>query len=308
MTTDLNSLLGRACDSVRTEIGRGKVADYIPALAHVDPEKFGAAVVTVDGDCALYGDAAEPFSVQSISKLFTLTLALEKVQQNLWERVGVEASGNAFNSILQLEREAGIPRNPFINAGALVVSDVLLRGSDPAAVIAEILSLLRTLSGDASVYIDQDVAASEAQTGFRNASLANFLKSFGNLEHEVDDVLDVYFNQCSLAMTCEQLARSALFLANGGVDPGTGRRVVNERRARRICSIMLTCGHYDASGEFAFRVGLPGKSGVGGGIVAIVPGCAAIAVWSPALNSAGNSLVGTAALEAFVQTSGWNIF
>lgn len=308
MESDLNSLLARACDSVRTEIGKGKVADYIPALAHVDPGKFGAAVVTVEGDCALYGDAAEPFSVQSISKLFTLTLALEKVQQDLWERVGVEASGNAFNSILQLEREAGIPRNPFINAGALVVSDVLLGDSSPAVVIAELLTLLRTLSGDTSVHIDQQVAASEKETGFRNASLANFLKSFDNLKNDVDEVLEVYFNQCALAMTCEQLARSALFLANGGVDPASGHRVVNGRRARRICSIMLTCGHYDASGEFAFRVGLPGKSGVGGGIVAVVPGRAAIAVWSPGLNKAGNSLVGTAALEAFVHTSGWNMF
>ncbi|MCB1685241.1 MAG: glutaminase [Pseudomonadales bacterium] len=308
MESDLNSLLARACDSVRTEIGKGKVADYIPALAHVDPGKFGAAVVTVEGDCALYGDAAEPFSVQSISKLFTLTLALEKVQQDLWERVGVEASGNAFNSILQLEREAGIPRNPFINAGALVVSDVLLGDSSPAVVIAELLTLLRTLSGDTSVYIDQQVAASEKETGFRNASLANFLKSFDNLKNDVEDVLEVYFNQCALAMTCEQLARSALFLANGGVAPASGHRVVNERRARRICSIMLTCGHYDASGEFAFRVGLPGKSGVGGGIVAVVPGRAAITVWSPGLNRAGNSLVGTAALEAFVHTSGWNMF
>lgn len=308
MESDLNSLLARACDSVRTEIGKGKVADYIPALAHVDPGRFGAAVVTVEGDCALYGDAAEPFSVQSISKLFTLTLALEKVQQDLWERVGVEASGNAFNSILQLEREAGIPRNPFINAGALVVSDVLLGDSSPAVVIAELLTLLRTLSGDTSVYIDQQVAASEKETGFRNASLANFLKSFDNLKNDVDEVLEVYFNQCALAMTCEQLARSALFLANGGVDPASGHRVVNGRRARRICSIMLTCGHYDASGEFAFRVGLPGKSGVGGGIVAVVPGRAAIAVWSPGLNKAGNSLVGTAALEAFVHTSGWNMF
>jgi glutaminase len=308
MTEDLSSLLQQACDSVRSEIGKGKVADYIPVLAGIDPRKFGAAVVTIDGDSASYGDAAEPFSIQSISKLFTLTLALEQVNQGLWERVGVEASGNAFNSILQLEREAGIPRNPFINAGALVVSDVLLEGSDPGQVTGRLLGLLRSLSDDAGVSIDQTVASSEAETGFRNASLANFLKSFGNLNHPVDQVLDVYFHQCALAMSCEQLARAGLFLSTGGIDPISGQRIVSDTRARRINSIMLTCGHYDASGEFAFRVGLPGKSGVGGGIVAVVPRRAAIAVWSPGLNTAGNSLVGTAALEAFVHSVDWNIF
>jgi glutaminase len=308
MTEDLSSLLQQACDSVRSEIGKGKVADYIPVLAGIDPRKFGAAVVTIDGDSASYGDAAEPFSIQSISKLFTLTLALEQVNQALWERVGVEASGNAFNSILQLEREAGIPRNPFINAGALVVSDVLLEGSDPGQVTGRLLGLLRSLSDDPGVSIDQTVASSEAETGFRNASLANFLKSFGNLNHPVDQVLDVYFHQCALAMSCEQLARAGLFLSTGGIDPISGQRIVSDTRARRINSIMLTCGHYDASGEFAFRVGLPGKSGVGGGIVAIVPRRAAIAVWSPGLNTAGNSLVGTAALEAFVHSVDWNIF
>ncbi len=308
LITDLNSRLEQACDSVRDEIGEGRVADYIPALAGVDPRKFGAAVVTVDGESAIYGDAQEPFSVQSISKLFTLTLALEKVNHDLWKRVGVEASGNAFNSILQLENEAGIPRNPFINAGALVVSDVLLEGSDSQSVISSILALLQSRSGDSSVYIDQEVARSEGETGFRNASLASFLKSFGNLNHKVAEVLEVYFNQCALAMSCEQLARAALFLSTGGIDPDSGQRIVSERRARRINSIMLTCGHYDASGEFAFRVGLPGKSGVGGGIVAVVPRRAAIAVWSPGLNSAGNSHVGTAALETFVHSVDWNIF
>lgn len=308
VSADLRTRLEQACNSVRDEIGRGRVADYIPALAEVDARKFGAAVVTVDGECAIYGNAQEPFSVQSISKVFTLTLALEKVNQDLWKRVGVEASGNAFNSILQLENESGIPRNPFINAGALVVSDVLLAGSDVQAVISSILTLLQSRSGDSSVYIDQDVAGSEGETGFRNASLASFLKSFGNLNHKVMDVLEVYFNQCALAMSCEQLARSVLFLSTGGVDPDTGQRIISEQRARRINSIMLTCGHYDASGEFAFRVGLPGKSGVGGGIVAVVPRRGAIAVWSPGLNSAGNSHVGTAALEAFVHSMDWSIF
>lgn len=305
---DLNTLLEQACESACVELGKGKVADYIPALAEVDPGKFGAAVVTVDGNSAVYGDGREPFSVQSVSKLFTLTLALEKVNHDLWRRVGYEASGNAFNSILQLEHEEGIPRNPFINAGALVLSDVLLEGSDADSVVAEILALVQELSGDSSVCIDQDVARSELETGFRNASLANFLKSFGNLKHTVAEVLDVYCHQCALAMSCEQLARACLFLATGGVEPVSGRRVVSERRARRISSIMLMCGHYDASGEFAFRVGLPGKSGVGGGIVAIVPNRAAIAVWSPELNSTGNSQVGTAALEAFVHLADWNMF
>ena len=301
-------MLDRVCGDVLHSVGTGRVASYIPALARIEPGRFGAAILTTSGESAVFGDAAEPFSIQSISKIFTLTMALEKLGADLWARVGREPSGNAFNSIVQLEHEAGVPRNPLINAGAVIVDDVLLEDSAPDRVVQDIRALLQTLADDRSVYIDAEVAASEAQTGFRNRSLAHFMKSFGNLTHSVDDVLHVYFHQCALAMSCEQLARAALPFANQGVDPLNGSVLCSARRMRRINSVMLMCGHYDASGDFAFRVGLPGKSGVGGGIVAVVPGRAAIAVWSPCLTESGNSLAGTLALERIVQETGGGVF
>lgn len=303
----LQTMLTEACESVRDQIGMGRVADYIPALARIDPTKFGASIITVNGEVASYGDAQEPFSIQSISKVFALTQALNRVGKDLWQRVSYEPSGNSFNSIVQLELEQGIPRNPFINAGALVVSDVLLRGKNSTSALAGILDFLQDATGDISIGIDREVARSELDTAHRNASLAHFMKSFNNLEHEVERVLDFYCHQCAIAMSCQQLARSLLFLAKEGQDPLSRLRFVSARRARRINAIMMLCGHYDASGEFAFRVGLPGKSGVGGGIVAIVPEVAVVAVWSPGLNASGNSLVGTAALEAISQRAGWNI-
>jgi len=307
-SSELARALERACNAVRPEVGRGKVADYIPALARIDPGKFGAAIVTVSGEVACYGDAAEPFSIQSISKVFTLALALRAVGDDLWHRVGREPSGSAFNSIVQLEYERGVPRNPLINAGAMVVSDIVLGGASPHEAVDRLVGLMRFLPGDASIAVDEEVARSEAAMGYRNYSLANFLKSFGNLHNTVDDVLAVYFSQCAIAMSCEQLARAALLLANDGRHPLSGEPLLEPRRARRINSIMLMCGHYDASGDFAFRVGLPGKSGVGGGIIAVVPDIAAIAVWSPCLNAQGNSHAGTAALEQIVRETGWSVF
>jgi glutaminase len=243
-----------------------------------------------------------------VSKVFTLTMALEKVGADLWTRVGHEPSGSAFNSIVQLEQEQGVPRNPLINAGALVVSDVLLAGGGPEAAITAITGFMRRLADDPSVRIDAEVAASEGQTGFRNASLANFLRAYGNLNGPVANVLRVYFDQCALAMTCRQLARAALYLAHGGVDPLNHTRVTSPERCRRINAVMMTCGHYDASGDFAFRVGLPGKSGVGGGVLAIAPRHGAAAVWSPGLNAAGTSMVGMMALQRLATMTGWSVF
>lgn len=305
---DLTPTLEQVAERIRPHLAEGKVAGYIPALARVNPQRFGIAVVSVDGRVSAAGDARLPFSIQSISKVFTLTLALGKVGSDLWTRVGREPSGSSFNSIVQLEREAGIPRNPFINAGAIAVTDVLLEGRPPQAVIAEILEFLRRRADDAAVAIDEEVAASEAVTGHRNYSLAHFLASFGRLRNPVDDALSVYFNQCALSMSCVQLARAGLFLAASGLDPLSGDRVVTPERARRINALMLTCGHYDASGDVAFRIGLPGKSGVGGGILAIVPKRAAIAVWSPGLNANGNSHAGTIALEMLAAEVGWSVF
>ncbi|WP_101759517.1 glutaminase [Oceanicoccus sp. KOV_DT_Chl] len=303
----LQQILSQACDSVRKEIAIGKTANYIPALARINPNKFGAAIVTVEGEIFRYGDATEPFSIQSISKVFALTLALNKLGDQLWLRVGREPSGSAFNSIVQLEKELGIPRNPLINAGALAVTDVLLEKSSSDNCVSEILSFIQTLANDDTVKIDAEVAQSELNTAHRNISLAEFMKSFNNIRCDVSEVVKAYCHHCAISMNCEQLARSFLFLANEGKDPVTGKQVVSPQRARRINSIMMLCGHYDASGDFAFRVGLPGKSGVGGGIVAVVPNVAAITVWSPCLNSNGNSHAGTAALEAITQATRWNI-
>jgi glutaminase len=287
---------------------RGKVADYIPDLAAISPAHFGIAVVGSDGSCHLAGDAEQPFSIQSISKVFSLTMALGAVGDALWRRVGREPSGSAFNSIVQLETEKGIPRNPFINAGAIVVADILLARYEPREAIAEFLRFVRALSGEDSVVIDHDVARGEQDTGFRNFALANYMRAFGNVSHPVERTLGIYFHQCALAMSCRQLALAGRFLMSGGKNPETARSVVSPQRARRILSLMMTCGHYDGSGEFAFRVGLPGKSGVGGGILAIAPGIASIAVWSPGLNDRGNSQLGTLALERLVQRTGWSVF
>ena len=304
----LKTILEETRTLIEPRIGTGRVADYIPALARVDPHKFGIAVVDLHGKVTTLGDAYDPFSIQSISKVFTLTLALGKRGDDLWKRVGREPSGSPFNSIVQLEQERGIPRNPFINAGAIAVSDVLLGGRNSDSAVEEIIAFIRQAAQDASIEVDQEVAVSERQTGYRNASLANFMKGFGNLENPVEEVLNVYFHQCAIAMNCVQLARSALFLAAGGKDPVTGQEIVSAELARRINALMLTCGHYDASGDFAFRVGLPGKSGVGGGILAVVPNRCAISVWSPGLNANGNSLVGTLALEHLAAKAGWSVF
>lgn len=299
-------------DTVRRDmeahLGRGKVADYIPALARVDPKNFAIAIFTCDGRTAEAGGAYLPFSVQSISKVFTLAMALNKLGANLWERVGREPSGSRFNSIVQLEAERGIPRNPLINAGALVITDTLLDSGDVGETVAEILDFMHKLADDKSIVIDDEVAESEAQTGFRNASLANFLRAFENLRSPVEHVLQVYFNQCAIRMNCRQLARAGLFLAHEGRDPVNHARVTTPFRAKRINAVMMTCGHYDASGDFACRVGLPGKSGVGGGIIAIAPRQASICVWSPGLNAQGNSLVGAMALERLASLTGWSVF
>ncbi len=287
---------------------RGDVATYIPELARVDPKAFGLVVVDTDDNVIAGGDSETPFSIQSVSKVFTLTLALGKIGDRLWRRVGREPSGSPFNSIVQLEFEKGIPRNPFINAGAIAVTDVILSGHRPREALGEILHFMRFLADDASISIDEAVAASEQRTGFRNVALANYMKSFGVLENPVDLTLGVYFHHCAIAMSCRQLAMAGRFLALHGRIPSTGLSVVMPERARRINAVMLTCGHYDGSGEFAYRVGLPGKSGVGGGILAIAPGKGSIAVWSPGLDASGNSRLGQIALEMLSKRLGWSIF
>lgn len=303
---DYAGILAEIVEEVRPLLDQGRVADYIPRLACVDPRKFGMAVQTVDGGLHTVGDASEPFSIQSISKVHALTMALRSVGDALWERVQREPSGDPFNSLVLLEHEQGMPRNPFINAGAIVVADILL--STYPRPREALLAFLRARAGTEAVAPDDEVAASEKTCGFRNAALANFLKSFGNLTNPVEAVLDFYYHQCSFAMSCVDLARSFLFLANGGVCPWSGERVLEPSPTKRVNALMLTCGTYDAVGDFVYRVGLPAKSGVGGGIVAVHPGRFAIAVWSPGLNDKGNSLAGTEALERFTTKTKLSIF
>ena len=305
----MDDVLASALAAAAPHRASGRVASYIPALARADPAKLGIAFADAGGRVRGAGDCDEPFSIQSISKVFMLALALERVGPKLWDKVGREPSGSAFNSIVQLEHEHGRPRNPLINPGAMVVTDTLIGESGGAkAAVEALLALLRAQARDETVAVDEEVAASESETGARNRALAWFMKNFGTLSNEVEAVVGAYFRQCAVAMSCRQLARAGLFLAFDGRDPETGEQVIAWHRSRRINSVMMLCGHYDNSGEFAFRVGLPGKSGVGGGILAIAPGHGAIAAWSPGLNPAGTSAAGAAALEALVERTGWTVF
>ncbi|MFT6657705.1 MAG: glutaminase [Maritalea sp.] len=287
---------------------RGNVASYIPELAKVDPQKAGIAITLANGATISAGDCDEQSTIQSVSKVFTLALALGTVGDRLWNRVGREPSGSAFDSILQLEHENGIPRNPFVNAGALVVTDSILSNYQPKEALAEILSFVRALADDETIHIDKAVAQSETETGHRNRALAHYLASYGNFNNQVDHTLGVYFHQCALSMSCVQLSRAGRFLAFGGAIGAGEARIVSHRRAKRIAAIMITCGHYDGSGDFAYRVGVPAKSGVSGMILAVVPNVASIAVWSPGLNKNGNSLIGTQMLEQVIRELDWSIF
>lgn len=281
----------------------GKAADHIEGLAEIDTDRFGIAVVTDGGATVTGGEADEPFAIQSISKVFGLTLALQAFGDEVWKRVGREPSGDPFNSIVDLERQKGIPRNPFINPGAIVVSDMLLDISAKSDTHKTVREFLADQIGE-DVGIDRKVFDKESSSGFNNRAMANLCKSFGNLNHEVEAVMKPYVSQCAIALSARQLALAGRYLMDGGEKPTDQQRLL----ARRVNSLMLTCGQYDGSGEFAFRVGLPAKSGVGGGILAIAPGVASIGVWSPGLDDNGNSLLGTLALEQLAERMGWSVF
>jgi glutaminase len=298
----LQSLLEHIQTEAHALYGRGKVADYIPALSQVPPRQFGMSVALTDGSSAHVGDAHVPFSLQSITKLFTFVLALKTVGDTLWNRVGREPSGAAFNSMVQLETEHGIPRNPFINAGALVITDVLT--TRYAHLDIALLGVLRRLTGDPDLSWNMRIAKSERDTAHRNMAMAYFMKSYGNFVNPPELVLDNYCRQCAIEMNCAQLAQATMFLANGGRDIDAnghpGEQFLAASDAQRVNALMLTCGAYDAAGDFAYRIGLPVKTGVGGGIVAIVPGRGTVAVWAPELDAKGNSVLGAFALERLV--------
>ncbi|BAX54167.1 Glutaminase 2 [Photobacterium damselae subsp. piscicida] len=301
------ALLNEILDEARPLIGQGKVADYIPALANVPASKLGIAVCYNDGEIIEAGDSQEGFSIQSISKVLALTLAMTLYEpEEIWTRVGKEPSGHAFNSMIQLELENGIPRNPFINAGALIVSDLL--HSRLSAPQYRMLELVRQLSQNPTIIYDKIVASSEMQHSDRNASIAYLMRSFGNFSNEVMPVLTNYFSYCALKMSCVDLARTFSYLANTGGPLGAEQGIISQTQCKQMNALLATCGLYDGAGEFAYRVGMPGKSGVGGGIIAVVPGEMTVAVWSPELDHSGNSLAGTAVLEMFAERAGRSIF
>lgn len=305
-TPDYQNILADIIKELSHIEDNGTVASYIPELGSVSPDKFGVSLITIDGQTFGTGDCHDPFSIQSISKVLSLTLALRLVGDKLWERVGVEPSGNEFDSLVQLEYERGFPRNPLINAGAIVVCDALLGCMrNPKD---DFLDFLRSATSLNKLRYCPRVAESEKRHGFKNYAQANLLKGYGNLHHAVDDVLELYFNLCSIEMSCTELARAFLFLAADGKDLSTGTAVITRPQSKRINAIMQMCGFYDEAGDFAFKVGLPGKSGVGGGIVAVHPAKYCVAVWSPKLNPKGNSYKGIKMLEQITSRVESSIF
>ena len=284
---------------------KGTVATYIPELAHINKDNFGIYLRTFDGKNYGIGLCHTPFSIQSISKVLALSKAMALIGESIWKRIDVEPSGHPFNQLALLELENGIPRNPFINSGAIVIADILLSNLEYPK--ADFLNYVRELTNDDTINYNNDVAHSEKLTGFKNYAAANLLKSFKNLENPVEDVLDFYFHQCALEMSCNQLTKAFYFLSNKGTCM-LKKIHLSETQVKRINAIMLTCGFYDEAGEFAFEVGLPGKSGVGGGIVALLPDKFTIATWAPGLNKKGNSKLGMLALEAFTTQTKLSIF
>jgi glutaminase len=303
---DYPTILASIQEELRPFWGQGKVADYIPELARVSPDQFGLSLECSDGRIFELGASTTPFSIQSISKVFTLVMAIQCLSEKVWTRVGVEPSGNPFNSLVQLEYEEGVPRNPFINAGAIVIADMLV--SELGAPKEAFLQFMRSITGEVGFSSNEKVAQSEKEHGFRNSAMAYFLKSYGNLKNEVEVVLDFYYFHCALEMNCRQLAKAFMVFANHGCVLQTGEKVLSLSQTKRVNALMQTCGFYDESGEFTFSVGLPGKSGVGGGIAALHPQEFSVSVWSPRLNKKGNSVLGMKALELLTTKTGFSIF
>ncbi|MEL7534238.1 MAG: glutaminase [Bacteroidota bacterium] len=303
---NFDDLIQDVYQEIKTIADQGETASYIPELAKVDPRNFGVHITTINQASFGTGNCYDKFSIQSIAKVLALILAYRMLGDEIWNRVGVEPSGTAFNSLVQLEADQGLPRNPFLNAGALVVSDILL--SQLQNPKADFLAFVRALSYNSELDYSSKIAQSEKKVGYRNVALCNFIKSFGRIENEPSDVLDFYFDLCSLEMSCQELSEVFLFLANNGKGVHNDEAILSESQSKRINALMQTCGFYDESGEFAFKVGLPGKSGVGGGIIAIHPDQYAIAVWSPKLNPKGNSYRGMKFLEKFTTKSKSSIF
>ena len=284
----------------------GKQADYIPELAKVNPDQFGMCIHTIYGEIAAIEQADTRFSIQSISKVFALAMCLSIKGDDLWKRVGKEPSGTAFNSLIQLEVEKGVPRNPFINSGAIVMADILLSHLENPE--ADFLKFVRAVAGNDTIDYNRDVAISERENGYLNAAIVNLLKYHGTIENDIEEILHFYFMMCSIEMSCRELSLAFLAFANHRRKFDYSGFTLTASQVKRINAIMQTCGFYDEAGEFAYLVGLPGKSGVGGGIVAIYPLQYSVAVWSPRLNPKGNSVMGIKALELLTTETKESIF
>lgn len=293
-------------ETVRNEGDQGKPASYIPELERVNPDSFGVCISTIDNRQFTCGDASLRFSIQSIAKVLSLSMAYKMQGGKIWERLGVEPSGTAFNSLVQLETDNGIPRNPFINAGALVICDILI--SQLNNPMEDFINFVRDISDNPQLNYSFKTAESEKSVGYRNTALCHFIKSYGNIKNHPQEVLEFYFNLCSIEMSCIELSQTFLYLANQGKKVTDNTNVLSLSQAKRINAIMQTCGLYDESGEFTYKVGLPGKSGVGGGIIAIYPNNYCLAVWSPRLNAKGNSYRGVKFLEQFTTDTSSSIF
>lgn len=303
---DYQQILENIYREIQPYAKEGKQADYIPALAKVNPDQFGMCLHSIYGEICSIEQADTRFSIQSISKVFALAMCLSLKGEDLWKRVGKEPSGTAFNSLVQLEVEKGIPRNPFINAGAIVLTDILLTHLERPE--EEFLAFVRAVAGDETLEYNEEVAVSEREKGYLNAAIANLLKYHGTIESDIERVLRFYFLMCSVEMSCRELSRAFMAFANHRKKFNYAGITLTASEVKRINAIMQTCGFYDEAGEFSYLVGLPGKSGVGGGIVAIYPLQYSVAVWSPRLNSKGNSVMGIKALELFTTETKESIF
>jgi len=298
-------IINEIAEDILSKENKGALPDYIPELKAIDPNKFGVSISSIDGQHIGFGDCNEEFSIQSVSKVLSLSMLYSKRGSEIWKRVGVEPSGTAFNSLFQLEADKGIPRNPMINAGAMVICDMLLDEYENAKTV--VLEFVRELSGNMDLSYDTNIIESEKKLGFRNAAMINLMKSFNNIHSSIEAVLDLYYSICSISICCSDLAKAFYYLANRGISLD-GRTILNQSQTKRINAILQTCGFYDEAGEFSYRVGLPGKSGVGGAIIAIHPEQYSIAVWSPKLNAKGNSYRGLQFLESFTTKTELSIF
>jgi glutaminase len=305
----MQDLIDKAVSYGKAFIHEGRTASYIPELSKADPNQLGISVVLADGRVLNSGDYSSSFTVQSISKVVALMLAVsDRGEEYVFTRVGMEATGDAFNSIIKLETaKPSKPLNPMINAGAIAI-DSLILGKGREEKFQRLVQFFRRLCVNEALWYNESVYASESETGYRNRALAHFMKDVGVLEGEVEEVVDLYFKQCSIQVDSRDIGMLGAVLAMDGISPLTGEVLVPKKTARLVKTFMVTCGMYDGSGEFAIRVGIPAKSGVGGGIMAVVPGNMGIGVFSPALDARGNSIGGVKALEFLSEKLELSIF